>query len=480
MMSTCINRALDPCALKPIDTMFHRFRQLFLLFASVATLVACGGGYEGTASPIDTSSQGLKVASGPALSLMPTELKQLEVSGGTRPYSVTSGNSAVVLASVSDGTLQLAAVKGDPLPVNVVVTDANKAQSTVSVTVTNSPQQGTFTITPRDVSIQPGASRTLTLSGGAAPFSATSLSPNIASVTVSGTTLTITGNAEGANAEIRVFDSRNVTQSALVTVAAPIPSASGQALAVNWPASLALRPNNSTTYTIAGGSPPYSVSSTNTAVVSGLVRNSALMLQAGLAGNSVVTVTDAAGNTTSRQIFVQTTSAPLALLQSAVTGIRFTTLDIGIAGGMPPYSIGTLNSSLIANGTLVNGDILRVNMLNVGGPSTLTVRDSEGSTASVAVTVAAVLSNLSVSPVALTISELLDSSFPIRIIGGTAPYLVFSSYPNLLVPTVAGDIVTVSPVNLCVDVTTPVVITVIDATRAASATTVTVQDNGPC
>jgi len=466
--------------------MVHRLPLLAAVFATLVSLAACGGGYEGTPSPIDTSSQSLKVASGPALSLMPTELRQLEVSGGTRPYTVSSGNSAVVLASVSDGTLRLAAVKGDPLPVNVVVTDAKSTQTTVSVTVTNSPQQGPiFTITPREVAIQPGATRTLELTGGTAPFSATSLSPNIATVTVSGNILTITGNAEGTNAEIRVFDSRNVTQSALVTVAAPIPSPSGQPLAVNWPALpsvLSLRPNNGTTYTIAGGSPPYSVTSTNTAVISGLVRNAALILRTGTAGNASMTVTDAVGNTVSRQMYVQTTSAPLALYQTSVTGIQYTTADIGIGGGMPPYTIVTTNPSLIANGTLFNGDVLRVNMQNVGGPATLTVKDSEGSTASVAIFVAAVLSDLSISPSAMTISELLRTSIPLRIIGGKAPYQVFSSFPKVLNPYFDGynTIVVWPAASICVDQNTPVIITVIDATGAAASTTITVQDNGPC
>lgn len=466
------------------------FRLAAALVSSLALLSACGGGYEGTSSPIDSSSQALKVSSGNALTLMPTELRQLEVSGGTRPYSVTSGNSRVVLASVSDGTLRLAAVKGDPAPVNVTVTDAKNAQSVVSVTVTNSPQQGTFSITPREVAILPGANRTLALSGGSAPFTATSLSPNIAGVTVSGTTLTVSGVAEGSNAEIRVFDSRGVTQSALVTVAAPIPTTSGAALSVNWPNLLALRPNNSTTYTIAGGTPPYSAATTNSAVLAPQVRGAALMLRTGIAGNAVVTVTDVNGATVSQQMYVQTTSAPLALLQKSLTGTRFTTADVLIAGGMPPYSVVNSSSVQIANGEVVGIDddgngtaeryVLRINMLNVGGPNLITVKDSEGSTATVSVSVSAVLSDISVSPSEMTISELLRSSFPIRIIGGKAPYLVFSSYPNLLAPTVTDATITVSPVNLCVDVNTQVVITVIDATGATAASTITVQDNGPC
>ena len=458
-------------------------RHLATCFCLAALLTACGGGYEGTANPIDSSTSALKVVSNATLTLVPTELTRLEVTGGTRPYTATSGNTAVALASITDGTLSIAAVKGDTVPVNVTVTDAKGAKATVTVTVTNSPQQGTFTISSREISIQPGATRTLSISGGQAPFSATSLSPNIATVTVSGTTLTITGVSEGSNAEIKVFDSRAVTQSVLVTVAAPIPSASGLAFTSNMPSNLTLRPRNSVTYTLGGGTPPYSVTSSNTAIVNPMVRGAALILSTGLAGNATVTVTDAAGATLSQRIYVQTTSAPLAVTQTAVTGTKFTTADVGITGGMPPYSVVANNSTVaIASGALVNGDVLRISMLEVGGPAAVSVRDSEGATATVSVTVSAVLSNLSVSPTAITISELLSStSIPVRIIGGKAPYLVFTSHPNLLTATVSGDIVTIKPPTTpCVDAPTPVYITVIDSTGAAATTIVTVADNGEC
>lgn len=454
-------------------------------------LAACGGGYEGTAPPIDTSSQPLKVVGATSITLVPTEMGRIEITGGTRPYTATSANAAVALASISDNILSVAAVRGDLTPITVSVTDAKNAKATLSVTVTNSPQQGTFSLSSREIALQPGAARTLSITGGSAPFTATSLSPNIATATVTGTSLTITGVAEGSNAEIKVFDSKAVTQSVLATVAAPIPSASGLALTFNMPTNLTLRPRNSVTYTLGGGTPPYSVTSTHTAILNPSVRGAALILVTGVAGNATVTVTDAVGASLSQRIYVQTTSAPLALSQTAVTGTQYTTADIGITGGMPPYSIVAITTASIANGAIINGDMLRISMLNAGGPATVAVRDSEGNSASVAVTVAAVLSNLSVSPRAITISELLSNgavtSFPIRIVGGQSPYQVFTSHPNLLVPSVSGDTVTVrtpvvasGAISPCVDVNTPVSITVIDATGNAATTTVTVADNGPC
>ncbi len=454
-------------------------------------LVACGGGYEGSPSPTDTSGNALKVEGSTAVVLAPTELKRLEVSGGTRPYSAASSNTTVALAFANDGLLTVAAVRGDTTPITVTVTDAKGAKAAVNVTVTNSPQQGTFSLSSEQVSVRPGATVDVRITGGTPPFSATSLSSHIATGTISGNTLTVAGIAEGNDAEVKVFDSKSVTQTLLATVAAPLPSASGLPLTSNLPANLTLRPNNSSTYTLGGGTPPYSVVSNNTATIRPSVRGAALMLSTGVSGNGTVTVSDTVGATLTQRIFVQTTSAPLSLAQTSVTGTRLTTTDVGISGGMPPYKVLTNSTSVIANGSLIDGDVLRINMLNVGGPSLLSVSDSEGSSVSVSVSVTAVLSNLSLSPTAIAISELLTdnspSSLPIQIVGGQAPYRVFTSHPNLLAPTVDGSTVVVrTPVTStgaiapCVDLNTPVAITVIDTTGATASATVTISDNGTC
>lgn len=459
-------------------------------------LAACGGGYEGTAPPIDTSGQALKVVGATSITLVPTEMGRIEVAGGTRPYTATSSNSAVALASVSDNMLSVAAVRGDLTPITVSVTDAKSAKASLSVTVTNSPQQGTFTLSERVFSILPGdaVGKEIAIVGGTGPYTAATLSPLVVGVSVNGNTLKVRGLSEGVNAEVKVFDSKGATQSALVTVAAPIPSTS-PTLFSNMPVGepLSLRPRKTVTYTLGGGTPPYSVKTTrmdgteDTAVISGQVRGAALILQTGIAGNATVTVTDTKGLTLTQRIFVMTTSAPLTLSATAKTGEVGTSVTVDIAGGMPPYSATTTATTLIGSGLVVNGDQLTINLQFVGGPGVVTVKDSEGAVARLDVTATALLSNLAVSPSVITISELSTSTIPIRVLRGKAfangeRFLVFTSHPNLLrVSKIEGDIVTlITPNTPCVDLNTAVIITIIDATGASSATTVNIQDNGDC
>ena len=176
-----------------------------------------------------------------------------------------------------------------------------------------------------------------------------------------------------------------------------------------------------------------------------------------------------------------TTSAPLILSASSVSGEVGSTLTVGIAGGMPPYTATTTATTLIGSGFVVNGDQLTINIQFSEGPGVIAVKDSEGAIATVEVTGVPLLSNLSVSPTAVTIPESEITTLPIRLMRGKAPYLLFSSHPSLLIPSVSDNVMTVtSPTLPCVDANTSVIITVIDATGATATTTVAIQDNGAC
>lgn len=457
------------------------FTQRFAAWTLTLLVVACGGGYEGTAPPIDSSNQPLKVVGATNITLVPTEMGRIEITGGTRPYTAVSSNTSVALASVSDNLLSVAAIRGDLTPVTVSVTDTQNAKATLSITVTNSPMQGGFTLSERVVSVLPGASKTISISGGTGPYSAASISPLVAGVSVNGNGLTITGLSEGVNASVKVFDSKGATQTALVTVSAPMPSATGLALFSNMPSNLSLRPRNSVTYTLGGGSPPYNVTSSNSAVLSGQIRGAALILQPGIAGNATLTVTDSLSQPLSQRVYVMTTLAPLTLGTSALTVSVGSAAYVGIAGGMQPYSATSSATTLVGSGLVVSGEQLIVTGQYVGGPGVVTIRDAEGATAKLDVTTIALLSNLSVSPSEITIAESVGAAFPIRVLLGKPPFLVFTSHPGLLRPTASGDTVfVVSPNVPCVSENTVVVITVIDASGAAATTAVNIQDNGSC
>lgn len=462
----------------------------------VLGLAACGGGYEGTPLPADNSSQALAVAGPAQLTLIPSELKRFDVSGGARPYTVSSQNTAVALASVSDGTLTIAAVRGNTAPVTVTVADARNAKVAMTVRVTNDPTLGSVTLSTRDVALAPGANKTLTVTSGVAPFTVEARHPHIATATVSGNVVTVFGISEGVDAELRVIDSQGAVQTALVSVAAPLPSTSGLALFTNVPTNLALKPNTSQTFTLGGGAGPYTVTSSHPAVVNTTLREAALTLNARAGGTASLTITDNNGQTLVQNVRVLNSSAPLTLSSSAVSGMVGTGTTVGIAGGRPPYRAAITPASQVGTATIVNGDSLQITYGFVGGPIGVSVWDADNNRADLAVTATPVLSNMTVSPSRILVSELLTQSvagvaqqtrIPLVFVNGRPPLQVFTSHPTLLTPTVNGNLVTVStpgtvtaPIAPCVDQATEVYITGIDATGAVASATVVVVDTGTC
>jgi hypothetical protein len=117
--------------------------------ALLLTLTACGGGnndYVGPTSPNPETGNQLSVGGVTGFSVMPVELKRFQITGGRKPYTATSQNSAVVLASVSDSTLSLAGVQSHGIPVIVVISDALKNSIALSVLVSNTTEQGQFSV----------------------------------------------------------------------------------------------------------------------------------------------------------------------------------------------------------------------------------------------------------------------------------------------------------------------------------------------
>ena len=140
--------------MKPLHTL-----ATLAVLGTALSLAACGGGSDSTSSSTTTPLLPLALTGATSLTLVPTELGRVEVTGGTRPYTATSTNTAIALASVSDGTLNVAAVRGDTTPVTVTVTDAKSAKVALTVNVTNSPLLGSFTLSTRDLAVSPGAGR---------------------------------------------------------------------------------------------------------------------------------------------------------------------------------------------------------------------------------------------------------------------------------------------------------------------------------
>ncbi|MFY7904584.1 MAG: hypothetical protein ACOVO0_00475, partial [Burkholderiaceae bacterium] len=71
-------------------------RAPFMACCLALLLSACGGGYEGTAPPIDSSNQALRLVGATNITLVPNEMTRIEIAGGARPYTATSGTPSAL------------------------------------------------------------------------------------------------------------------------------------------------------------------------------------------------------------------------------------------------------------------------------------------------------------------------------------------------------------------------------------------------
>ena len=133
---------------------------------------------------------------------------------GTEPFSVTSSDAAKATATVDGKTITITGVAAGAASITVTGSDKGSANLAVSVAAkaANAP-----TLSASAVEVEEGFTATVTISGGTAPFTATSASTGIATVAVSGTTVTVTG-VSGGTALITVKGADNGSATFAATV----------------------------------------------------------------------------------------------------------------------------------------------------------------------------------------------------------------------------------------------------------------------
>jgi len=463
---------------------------------STGTSVPIAVSVVGSATPLYTTAPASGVTIGT------TSAGIYTIGGGTPGYTAVTSNSAVAVPNVVGSTLTITGLSGGK--VTVVVRDG--AGATLSLPVTVGSGVGDFFINaPTELAIAPAAAPTYTIGGGSAPYAASSGNVAVATVSVSGTTFTITGVAVGT-AQIVVGDSTGSQKTIAVTVRS---GSDFVPLFTTAPNAITIATGAAPSYAIGGGSAPYTVISSNVIFATANVTTGTTLNIVGLAaGTASVVVTDAAGNK-SNPILVtvsSATSTPLIATPSSATATVGDTLNFIVNGGSPAYSF-VVNNPAIASvypaSVASNGGTFRVALLSAGS-TTIAIVDALGQTATFTVTAVApptvvtppavtpAPTPLALSPIALSIAETYAAPIALNIQNGTGPYraytsdLVLSSVPTV---PISGSTLTVglgTQGNRCITPsaaygTYAITITVVDALGASAFSTLTIKDtNGTC
>lgn len=277
----------------------------------------------------------------------------------------------------------------------------------------SNPNQPNLTSTAGDVlTIQAGAFRQYTLSGGVPPYQATSSEPAIAVGNISGNSLSI-GAISGGKAQIRVFDYSGASVSTEVTVGSSVPlyttAPSVLSVGVNLPARI---------FSIAGGSPPYRVEGGDglIAVVTQTDATHWSVVGKALGGSFPVSISDSGGST---PVVVQvSTSAPaLRVSPDALKTNSGSESIVTVSGGQPPYTSAGGIVSAITTSPVVSTDGKFSIVGLQAGKYDVAFMDSAGQSIKVVVEIFTGATVFSIAPGFLSVSESSDQDLNFNLYG---------------------------------------------------------------
>lgn len=338
---------------------------------------------------------------------------KLLVKGGTAPYNISASPAAAVTIQPA-GTGQYSVTGRQAGSVSITVKDGSGATRSLSLIVRNLP---TLTVLAPENLLIGGSSGTLTLIGGAAPFTVTESGNRTVLRKIEEKKYQITPRALG-HSTITVKDSKGTTVRKTVTVTAP-------PLKLEL-ASATLEVGQSGSADIKGGVGPFTLTFSNGNAKAALYATYPTYTRyhvTGIAAGTVdITAKDSQGKTVTARVAIRsqslriyTSSSTLRLGATGAAAIKI----LSVQGGVAPYTATVSNSFLSL--TRVNANQYQM-VPRSAGTATITVTDSKGAKASQNITILAdaVPSRLTVqlSTPALQYGQSLEA----RINGGIGPY----------------------------------------------------------
>ena len=251
-----------------------------------------------------------------------------------------------------------------------------------------------FSTAPSTIKLGIGDAPSFNLGGGTAPYFQSSSQAAVAAGGIDAGKLTITGHTPGS-AEISVFDSTGNTLKISVNVG----GLTSTDLYMTAPSTISLVSATTSSFTIGGGSAPYSVSSSYPAVAtaSNSKNNSQLDINAGIVGTAQIVVFDSVGKSVATTLTVAPigvgTPSPLYVAAPGTLTLAAgsTTPSYAISGGTLPYAVSSSNVGVVS----VSRTPTTFALTGVAsGTAQVVVFDAAGLSATVNVTVTSATSSL--------------------------------------------------------------------------------------
>lgn len=179
---------------------FIRLTTLIICAVCAAVFTACSDDDETPSIKFNPSS----------LSVVVDSTQMVRMAGGDGTYTAKSSDENTATVTVVKDSLFVKGIKAGKA--TIVVTDSKNVAGSLSVSVFDS-----LKVAKTQMSLATGKDETVAISGGTAPYTATSKNAKIATATIKDAQLTIKGVAEGSTS-ITVTDQNKMTVTVAVTV----------------------------------------------------------------------------------------------------------------------------------------------------------------------------------------------------------------------------------------------------------------------
>jgi len=399
-----------------------KFLKLLLGTCLLGLLAACGGGggSGGTVGGVDPLP--LEVVGPLSLTMAPDDIRTFTVRNGKPSYSASSSDESVVRVVLTGTSLTVTAKKAGTA--QIIIQDTGSDTVTMAVAVAMGPVTKLFTDAPSNLTLAVSSTQSYTVSGGKPPYVAQSSNPAVVSAGIQfNNTLRISGVA-GGTARVLVTDTEGSTVELTIAVG------SANALFSTAPSSITLQAGTtSSTFAVSGGSAPYTVNSSNTAVAIGALSGAGMAITAVGAGSAEIRIVDSRGVGLSINTTVTSVGTPA---QAASTiEVLASSNTVPSAGGMvdiTAYVKNTLNAG-IADAPIAftaSSGLLQSVSAKTDANGVATAKLSPGANKAnraitVTVTSGGVSSFVTINVVGTTVSLTGDSTVQA---GGTASYTV--------------------------------------------------------
>ncbi|MFA6252211.1 MAG: peptidoglycan-binding domain-containing protein [Candidatus Paceibacterota bacterium] len=366
----------------------------------------------------------------------------VNISGGASStyYISANSNPSYVQATVNGSTLSLYGISSGVSVVTICSSVGNC--SSLSITVNYVSSGGNITLSQSSLSLLTGQALSVTISGGASPYSLASYPASIFSANISGNIVTITGVSSGTGT-IAVCSAEGGCTNLSVTVNGSGSSSNSSIVLSQSSVSLAL--GQSSSVYITGSGSYYVSSNSNPGVVSVSINGNTISISATTIGNANIYVCQTGGQCATLIVNVSasgssSTSASSFLVasQGTVSLSSGQSATIQLSGGSNnSYSV-AYNSSSSTVSTSISGSSMTVNGIN-NGTAVIVVCSVNNSCVPISVSVG---SSTSASTIILSPSSISLKSGTgsiITIMGGSSYYLSKNSNPNVVSIAIVGN-----------------------------------------